>query len=294
MTRHTCTSCQQLSVFACSFIICHNCLLSLPSPGSHRVLSEPSVAHHPAIESAVEAVRTACLESGVIGYQEVTFHHKHSENKLDKKSKRKKQMPLKIKSVARRGGWLKYLLLNVDVTTSTVQLTIVWDSPPPPTGPNSYTADSILKFSGGPEWQALSSLLQALQQKENKSANCIDALWVHFNPSPLFSGDSISSENSITSRNPNSWFHVFGPLAVYERLVWPHSDSDAAVQGRLRPSDSSHPCLVFPPFVFRQANNEAFTKIIHSIRHWVTEFCPLPISSQRKPKCLELYGGRAL
>eukprot|EP00603_Paraphysomonas_imperforata_P000534 CAMPEP_0114419614 /NCGR_PEP_ID=MMETSP0103-20121206/4124_1 /TAXON_ID=37642 ORGANISM="Paraphysomonas imperforata, Strain PA2" /NCGR_SAMPLE_ID=MMETSP0103 /ASSEMBLY_ACC=CAM_ASM_000201 /LENGTH=555 /DNA_ID=CAMNT_0001588051 /DNA_START=102 /DNA_END=1766 /DNA_ORIENTATION=+ len=256
-------------------------------PGTHRVLSQPSVAHHPSIERAVDEVREACAVSGVLGYEEIATRGeclKRNRTKSSKKHQQKRQNGAPLQE-----GWLKYLLLSADATTGRVQLTLVWDAkaPPPP-----READlSTLKLSAlddSPAHRALSSLVQVLQRQRNRSV--LESLWVHFNPSTNpSSGDAFGNENSITSLEPHSWRHMWGPRAVYERLVW--AENAFAVDSELDGSVGAPPLLVFPPSVFRQANSEAFKNIIASIRHWTGDFAASLLPSSRWPRCLELYGG---
>jgi hypothetical protein len=264
------------------------------------VVSRPSAAHHPAIEAALEEVREACRQCKLQGYVEIMPEQKkvkqqqHEKKKKKKKKKRKKVM---VKQGREEGGYLKYLLLNVDAASSRVQLTVVWDSPPP-----AAPAPGPEAGRGGEEEEAeqvLSSFLVALHQQRQgggqgggeEGGSVIDSVWVHYNPTSSggsSSGGSSSggSGNSITSRAPASWRHVSGPGVLSERLLLPAAACSPARS------------LVFPPHVFRQANTAAFRHIIHSIRHWVADYALNASSTSvagavdtRKPRCLELYGG---
>mmetsp|Transcript_26521 Transcript_26521/g.39228 ORF Transcript_26521/g.39228 Transcript_26521/m.39228 type:complete len:562 (-) Transcript_26521:64-1749(-) len=160
-------------------------------------------------------------------------------------------------------GNLRYVCMNVERKSGKVQVTIVWNSPPYAANDESEGKKTLDKFI-----HHLVGMSDSLQ---------LHSLWVHFNgqwkhASNIF--DISSGENAIAL-----WRPIHGPRYIIERL-----DLGQEVPAK------EPVFLHFPPNVFRQANLDAFTKIIVAIRKRLSKY-----NSERSvevlPTCLELYGG---
>lgn len=175
--------------------------------------------------------------------------------------------------------YLKYVCLTLARQTNKVQLSLVWNTEP--TG-NTNGEEKLAKF--------VSELFLegASQGKLPDSSDLFHSVWVNYNPSSRYN-------NAITGRGEDAWRLLFGER--YAREV--------VATNMVNP-----PQLMFPPFVFRQANICAFTNIICNIRHWIKDMVdkkyPLDgvtASKKRKAgqlssdsqvrgvKCVELYAG---
>jgi hypothetical protein len=229
--------------------------------GTHQVVPVKSAAHHPSIEHALEIIKVACMQCTLQCYREQLT------------TKKKKKKILRKKSVTPHLGYLKYLLFNVDEVTEKVQLTIVWNSPNPCL---LVTTSACNNVDVNKSEQILAEFLKSLGSNSTQADMIIDSIWVHYHPTVATSNASIThtyNENSITSRDSAAWRHICGPLAVYEDLI--HHQAQ----------------LVFPPYVFRQANSVAFRKILQAIRNWVSDYSMDHRCQPLRPRCLELYGG---
>ena len=108
-------------------------------PQSHTLLPVPNCrAHHPSINLAVECITQVCNDLGVIPYQEngkekstITGEDKvlvvNREEGVDGSSSINNK-------VAKGTGQLRYIAINVARETGGVQITLVWNTPPPNTG----------------------------------------------------------------------------------------------------------------------------------------------------------------
>jgi tRNA/tmRNA/rRNA uracil-C5-methylase (TrmA/RlmC/RlmD family) len=198
--------------------------IGLFKPGSHEVAScADSTAHHPKINQALAAVEAAREAAGVNGYIEGSGHAKADENDA-------------LTEVAvKHNCYLKYVILILARATSTVQLSLVWNTEP--TGDTA--GDAVLqKFTS-----------QLLKQAVDPATSLFHSVWVNYNPSSRYN-------NAITGRGEDSWKLLHGEKYVREIVR----------------TDMKHPPqLLFPPFVFRQANICAFTHIICNVRHWIKD-----------------------
>jgi tRNA/tmRNA/rRNA uracil-C5-methylase (TrmA/RlmC/RlmD family) len=97
----------------------------------------------------------------------------------------------------------------------------------------------------------------------------LHSLWIHFNGSGKHNNAIFSADGK-----PGRWKHIYGPLVIEETLE---------LSGQITPIP-----LRFPPNVFRQANLDAFTNIVASIRKFIASKWTNP---KDKPTCVELYGG---
>ncbi|KAL3924609.1 MAG: hypothetical protein SGILL_000938 [Bacillariaceae sp.] len=158
-------------------------------------------------------------------------------------------------------GNLRYVAVSVERSTGKQQVVLVWKE----------EEDSAGK---------LDKLIQKLTRKSNGNESKLDlhSLWIHYN-------NAWKHANSIFDRN-GRWEQRFGndnEQGVEEILLNDDTDSNTQLP---------QVTLNFPPQVFRQANIDAFAKIVLKIRHWLGE--QRDASSDRKKRlghCLELYGG---
>eukprot|EP00928_Gymnodinium_smaydae_P082898 TRINITY_DN66174_c0_g1_i1.p1 TRINITY_DN66174_c0_g1~~TRINITY_DN66174_c0_g1_i1.p1 ORF type:complete len:502 (-),score=76.20 TRINITY_DN66174_c0_g1_i1:233-1738(-) len=165
-------------------------------------------------------------------------------------------------------GELRYISIGVERSTSSVQLVLVWNSAAPD--------------ESSPLPKRLKKLKRALIAKGvDGSISCtLHSLWVHFH-SPW------KHDNSIFGREDGSWRLLYGPAAVEEELLSSMgscTDSAEANMSSLTPVR-----LRFGPNVFRQANLDAFSRIVVSVRKAIIEFATN--SNKRRPRVVELYGG---
>ena len=186
---------------------------------------------------------------------------------------------LKVKPYEEKdgSGYLRYVCINVDRATKYVQLTLVWNSPP-------YEYDNDKSEHGNIEGgegksnskgeKQLNDLTKALiSQKDNFK---IHSIWVHFN-AKWKHADGIFDFGTQTTCF-KLWKNVYGPEHIIETLDIP--DLSKKVK------------LHFQPNVFRQANLDAFTKIVIAIRKYIIQYISSAKKSKgRLPSCLELYGG---
>lgn len=145
---------------------------------------------------------------------------------------------------AAKHSYLKYLVMSVERATNKIQLTIVWAAPKE----DAYAGRLLAKF------------VAALTQHEQSA---FQAIWVNHHVTS-------KHDNSITGRERSNWVLLYGSEYLLEDLHVYRGDSPYAGMR-----------LHFLPFVFRQANIDAFTGIIEKIR----SLLPTGLT------CLELYGG---
>lgn len=162
-------------------------------------------------------------------------------------------------------GCLRHVAVNIERCTGKQQITLVWNE-------ENSTEDQT---------RLLESLCNTLKEHYVKGTtqlkspgvqHKVHSLWIHYN-------NAWKHSNSIFDRS-GRWEHKFGEKSVVELLN---------VQ-----QDCLTVPLQFPPQVFRQANIDAFTKIIISIRNWIQKKHEAPNGEGGKgtvDSCLELYGG---
>jgi 23S rRNA (uracil1939-C5)-methyltransferase len=153
-------------------------------------------------------------------------------------------------------GDFRNVAINVERSTGKVQVTIIWKG-------ESKDKEQHHKA------HAFATRLVADMTDQ------LHSLWIHFNA-------SWKHDNAIISHT-GSWERVYGPEDVVEYLTPLQAKADKSGSTAL-PRIPLH----FPPFVFRQANLDAFTSIVCRIREKVA-------SAQKKligvKRCVELYGG---
>lgn len=151
-------------------------------------------------------------------------------------------------------GNLRHVAIHVERETGKQQVTLIWKSQGDGDDPER---------GADPEEQKLEKLCQSLVHISSSGDERLklSSLWVHYN-------NSWKHSNSIFDRT-GRWKKVYGDEYIVERLG-------------LRDENLVVP-LHFPPQVFRQANIDAFTGIIDSIRTW--------LKNNPAERCLELYGG---
>lgn len=174
--------------------------------------------------------------------------------------------------------FLKYVCLTLARQTNKVQLAIVWNTE------STGSVNGEAKLS-----RFISEMLSGPTASETlpDTSDLFHSVWVNYNPSSRYN-------NAITGRGEDAWRLLFGER--YAREV--------VATNMINP-----PQLMFPPFVFRQANICAFTNIICNIRHWIQDMVdkkyPLLDGTTKKRKakllssdsevrgvkCVELYAG---
>jgi tRNA/tmRNA/rRNA uracil-C5-methylase (TrmA/RlmC/RlmD family) len=216
--------------------------IGLFKPGSHDVAScLDSTAHHPAINRALARIEEARKQVGLNGYIEGTGHSTAEEGQRDTAS-------------LKYNCYLKYVILVLARQTSTVQLSLVWNTE----STGDENGERILnmfvpKLLGNTVHNETGSTnKQTKPNTDNHSGSApslFHSIWVNYNPSSRYN-------NAITGRGEDSWKLLHG--AQYAEEI-------------VRTDMKSPPVLRFPPFVFRQANICAFTQIICNVRHWVKD-----------------------
>ena len=239
--------------------------IGLFMPNSHDIIPiHQCLAHHPSIDIAVRAVTHACHEIGIVPY-----------NEIDGK------------------GQLRYIAINVERDTAKVQLTLVWNSEPYQDNAK-HNSNSIEQK----EKILLDTLVQNLIHNGTTTDNAKDhhfklhSLWIHFNSQWKHANNIFDYTASNHNTEDSRWILKYGPRYVEETL---HINLS---QNYKQPFPAK---LYFPPNVFRQANIDAFTKIIASIRKILVQYIlkdrkvpsldTVNIKKQDLPSCLELYGG---
>ena len=234
--------------------------IGLFKPGSHDVVPVPNcTAHHPSINAAVPVIQEACIKCNVQPYSEEDG-----------------------------AGHLRYLSINVERSTGAVQVTLVWNDCPEA---KNDVLDALIKMildmtSSSPKKKmsmdmAMSKSDTNLEQSQLK----LHSLWVHFHAAS-------KHNNAIFGREANSWKCMYGPTAIEEVI-------DITVD-----NDESSKCpyqvkLEFPPNVFRQANIDAFARIVGVIRKRIVRYnaedrvsnANIDGKVSNLPACVELYGG---
>ena len=144
---------------------------------------------------------------------------------------------------AHKNCFLKYVLLTLARQSNKVQLSLVWNTEP--TG--HATGEAALT-------KLVSELLSPPSSGRNtgslpETSDVFHSVWVNYNPSSRYN-------NAITGRGDDAWKLIFGERYAREVVATPMENP---------------PQLMFPPFVFRQANICAFTNIICNVRHWIQD-----------------------
>ena len=158
-------------------------------------------------------------------------------------------------------GNLRYVCLNVERRTGEIQLTLVWNSAP-------YKNE---------ECEGKDLLDKFTKHLISKAASLkLHSLWVHFNG--LWKHADNIFDYGSSSDDTNLWKHLYGPKHIIETLDLAQCRTPDVVK------------LHFPPNVFRQANLDAFTKIVAAVRKYVLTYNDKR-SEKELPSCIELYGG---
>jgi len=158
-------------------------------------------------------------------------------------------------------GMLRYVCINVERCTGKVQLTLVWNASPYKDGDDGEGKEKLDTFT------------KYLVAKSDSIK--LHSLWVHFNAQSKHA-DNIFDFGSATDGS-RLWKHIHGPKEIVESLD-------------LSQSTTNEVKLHFPPNVFRQANLDAFTKIVAEIRKYVMTY-NASRAEKELPTCVELYGG---
>ncbi|CAJ1950146.1 unnamed protein product [Cylindrotheca closterium] len=155
-------------------------------------------------------------------------------------------------------GSLKYVAINIERSTGNQQVSLVWNK-----NANGNSNDEKEKEKEDSKLQKLCEALIKVS-KNNDDRLVLHSLWVHYSNLNKYA-------NSIFDRD-GQWELKYGDNMVVEYL-----DINGAPKAPLH----------FPPQVFRQANIDAFRKIVEEIRNYLERK-----KNKSKPKrCVELYGG---
>lgn len=182
--------------------------IGLFMPNSHKIVEcSSNTAHHPSINRAIKSVTNAIKECRYIrGFREETNE-----------------------------GLLKFVIFNVDIEKSLIQLTLVVNTLPGNTSDNEVANRFV-------------------QHILKKDSGLYQSVFMHYNH---------SSKHSNTIMGRDSELHQW-------KLV--HGEESIRVLLRttlLTDKPKLAPRLCYPPNVFRQANLDGFTGIINTIRQWI-------------------------
>ena len=224
-------------------------VIGLFAPKSHRIVRIPnSPAHHPAINSAVAKCEYALsMVPEVKGYD--------GENP----------------------GGLSYVALSVQRKDAKVQLVLVFNNKSlEEIGSKCMkrlitfltTQADLKKASKKKKRRKNGSSLQS--SNGNGVACTFHSIWVHLHPCGRH-------DNSIFGRNEKSWKCVYGNDGGVEERLDKVSREIVAKNAK----SGYKPMLYFPPFVFRQANLDAFENIVRVVRKYLSP----------DKRVVELYGG---
>jgi 23S rRNA (uracil1939-C5)-methyltransferase len=184
-------------------------------------------------------------------------------------------------------GQFRYLSINVERSTGAVQITLVWNDTNTIDGDNNKNTailDSLI--------QTIIEIAEA-EEKNDEPRFKLHSLWVHYHAAS-------KHDNAIFGRDENSWRCVYGPTSISESIDISSSSADCTI---LCPYKV---ILEFPPNVFRQANIDAFARIIGIIRKRIIQYntterlipntkTTTPSATTQEtsllPSCVELYGG---
>jgi tRNA/tmRNA/rRNA uracil-C5-methylase (TrmA/RlmC/RlmD family) len=187
-------------------------------------------------------------------------------------------------------GQLRYLSINVERSTGAVQITLVWND-------NNTTGGSINKNKVVLDTlvqtiiEIAEASLQKIKKEDDELHFKLHSLWVHYHAAS-------KHDNAIFGRDENSWRCVYGPTSISESIDIASSTADHAIRCPYKVT------LEFPPNVFRQANIDAFARIIGVIRKRIIRYNAERVTTTTSttthtttketsllPSCVELYGG---
>ena len=182
--------------------------IGLFKPNSHDIVEcSANSSHHPAINRAIKSVTNAIKSCPFVrGYREEANE-----------------------------GLLKYVTFNVDVDTSTVQLTLIVNTLPD----NDRDNENVSRF------------VQHILQADQKTYHSI---YIHYNHASKHNNNIMGRDSDI-----HQWKLVHGEPNIRVLLK----------TTLLSDKPKLKPYLCYPPNVFRQANLEGFTNIINTIRRWI-------------------------
>lgn len=232
-------------------------VIGMFKPNSHDIIAVPNcTAHHPSINKAVSHLQDMCNSLNVEAYDENTGK-----------------------------GFLRYVCINVERSTEKIQMTLVWNSHPYESHDEhkqnkkrnkkkQYIGDDSNSDNTLEGKQDLKQLIDKIKQ-EKRLLN-LHSLWVHFNA---------------------QWKHASSIIDIGSNDLWKKYMGSDFINESLDLSGGYHPYppkgeikLCFLPNVFRQANLDAFAKIVITIRNYLMNYNQNRGVAQ-KPKALELYGG---
>jgi len=266
-------------------------------PKSRRLVegSYRSACHHPDVNEAIACLQKVARRSGVVPYD---------DNDDDA-----------AKETGGDDGDLRYVVFQLERSTGTVQVTLVWNPEVASScSSSSSSAATTAKTAKALQLeqekrQRLDRLCQRfqdsmrarrrrrnldggtccgddddddIQKKDDRSSSSslLHSLWVHYNA-------SAKHENAILDR-AGRWEKRFGAdSGDVKEYLFPLEG------GSFSPCSPPPPPLFFPPQVFRQANLDGFARIVAKIRSYLEFFCEKFRNDNENvlPSCVELYGG---
>ena len=190
-------------------------------------------------------------------------------------------MDCKVQALSEQDGTgqLRYLAINVERSTGALQITLVWNGSCEDQGADKAVLDALI--------QNILSLTDTSPSRVTtvevpRQHFKLHSLWVHYHAAS-------KHDNAIFGRDSNSWKCVYGPPSIGETVEIATGENDDSSKCPYRVT------LEFPPNVFRQANIDAFGRIIGVIRKRIVQFNTENIATNGKnsllPSCVELYGG---
>jgi tRNA/tmRNA/rRNA uracil-C5-methylase (TrmA/RlmC/RlmD family) len=255
--------------------------IGLFAPNSHQVIPVPNCpAHHPSINHAVPILERLCAQLGIVAYDETTGQ-----------------------------GLLRHVAMNVERMTGKIQMTLVWNSEPSQDGDWKELTNAIIRIihqeqldshHNGMEDNAFGMVKESTKRRRRRGKTentTITPSLQNFKSTPIIKTDDVTMERSCQLNLHSLWIH-FNSSGKHNNAIfsidgkperWKHIYGPSVVEETLELSGQTIPIpLRFPPNVFRQGNLDAFTKIVDSIREFISSHWK---DSREKPTCVELYGG---
>eukprot|EP00578_Thalassiosira_sp_NH16_P021218 CAMPEP_0181095494 /NCGR_PEP_ID=MMETSP1071-20121207/10545_1 /TAXON_ID=35127 /ORGANISM="Thalassiosira sp., Strain NH16" /LENGTH=617 /DNA_ID=CAMNT_0023177871 /DNA_START=143 /DNA_END=1992 /DNA_ORIENTATION=- len=143
-------------------------------PRSHTLLPVPKCrAHHPSINIAVEFITKACHDVGVVPYQENRKAAAGDDADDNSSNANEGDVSDANSSIERGSGQLRYIAINVARDTGAVQITLVWNTPPPNGDGEKQGNGSKRKYDGTVVDTVLEKLVTKIisMSNGNKDAN---------------------------------------------------------------------------------------------------------------------------
>lgn len=226
---------------------------------SHEIVpdSGTSPLHHPAINRIVQLVEQRARKYNVPAFSEMDDPRTISTSRL------------------------KYVTASLERSTQKIQLTLICQVP------NKDSEEKV-----GDKEDACDVLCHRLWEEAGNTQ--LQSLWMHTHPQSFS-----KHNNAIYAINGGTWKTVFGPHHGAQESICPDEQSaslKSVVQSKGEKEAIAKskfpPTLYFPPNVFRQANIDAFSKIVQEICEYLNRLrLNSTFPNNPQPSVLELYGG---